>query len=353
MTTQLDRSISSVRAAVARAVFGSTCLAWAAGILFATACAVLLARTAFEWGPTRAAWLYLPLVVAPLVAWRSSVRKRLSPSGAAAWLDVQTGAGGLVVTGFELDDGAWRARLDEALAHVRHLPAARMRRPGMFCALAVAFAVAALFVPIPRAVVGPGRALQQAALEKVEEKLATLEEEVELAPEFASEMRASLERLREDDALAASESALEAADRANERLLQEAEARAEAAEQALDGLAAAGDEAGGDPEAAQKQLEEALAQLTKAGFAKGLEDALTSELGLKGLELPPGTQLDAEQIAKLSDALAGKLGDKLAKLAARGLLKPGKFGREGRPGDLEDFVEHVCTEECKKNPGGT
>lgn len=352
-TGSLAHATGRVRSAVTRAVFGTALCAWAAGILFGAACLALLGRVAFGWEGTRAAWPLAALVLAPLLAARIASRKRLSDDGAAAWLDVHSGGGGAVVTGFETDDPAWRARVDAALARVERLPAARWKRPLVLCALAFAFAAAALFVPIPRDVAVPSVVLQQAAIESALEKLATLEEEVTLAPEFTSEMRASLERLQENDALAELESTLEAADRAADRLAEEAATAAEAAERALAGLSAAGAEAAADPEAAQKELEAAFGALAKSGLAKGLEAGLDTEFGLDGLALPPGAKQDGATIAKLADRLEARLGEKLAKLAAAGLLKDSRLARAGRPGEMPEFEEHVCTEECAKNPGGT
>lgn len=353
MTHTLEHSIERVQRAVARAVFASTLCAFTAGLALGLACIVLLARVALEWEPQRAVWIFVPLVIAPLVAWRVTAKKRIGPAAAAAWLDVHSGASGAVVTGFEVDDVSWSSRVAEALARVERLPTARMKRPALLCAGGLAFAVVALLVPIPRPAQSPSVALQQARIEKVLEQLATLEEELTLAPEFAEEMRASLERLKEENALENAESALEATDRASERLADEARAAAEAARSAIDGAEAAEASAGTDPDAAQKQIEEALDELSKAGLSKGLEDPLARELGLDSLDLPPGTKIDGAKLGAFSRALQGKLGDKLAKLAAKGLLKEGQFGRAGKPGEMPEFEEHVCTAECAKKPGGT
>jgi len=353
VTPALESSIARVRAAVVRAVFASTLCAWAAGLAFGLGCVVLIARTSIPLDASRAAWILAGLALAPLIAWRVASKKRPSDSAAAAWLDVRSGASGSIVTGFEVADDAWRARVDEALARVEGLPAARLKRPLTLCLVGVAFALATVLTPIPKPPPGPNVVLQQARVERVEEQLATLEEEITLAPEFAEEMRANLERLKEEDALANQESALEATDRASERLADEAEASADAAESVLAGIEAAAANANSDPDAAQKAVEEALAQLTKSGLAKGLEDELAKQLGLESLELPPGTKLDVAKFAGLSKSLEGALGEKLAKLAAKGLLKEGRFARGEKPGDDPEFAEHVCTPECAKNPGGT
>jgi hypothetical protein len=350
----LERSIERLQSRVFGAVFGATMLFWFALIACACACVALGARAAFGWDAWKTSIVFAPVVLAPLIAVRAARSKRLSDSGAAAWLDLHAGADGALVTGFESNDESWRPRVDAALARASVLPRARLGRPATMAVGACGFAALALFVPIPRAVLGPSHALQTAAIEKAEEKLATLEEEVTLEPELAQELHASLDRLKEsDDALASSESVFEAADRASDKLADEAARQADPAESLQRELAAAAAAASADPEAAQKQLEAALEKLAESGLSKGLTDVMTSELGLKSLELSPGTKLDAAQIARLSSALNAKLGDKLAKLAAAGLLKPGKPGTEGKPAEIAEIAEHVCTDECRKNPGGT
>jgi hypothetical protein len=349
----LDSSIERVRSRVFQAVFGSALLTWLAGLLFALGCIALALRAALDWPLARTLLVFAPLVFAPVVAWRIARRKQLSRAGAAAWLDVQSGSSGVVVTGFERSDAAWRTRVDESLARAEILPRARLQKPSMAAFSGLAFAALAVWVPIPRTALGPPIALQQAAVERVEEKLATLEEEVALEPELAAEMRETLQRLKDEDALANPESAFEAADHAEARLSDEARSKAEAAEKGQEDLAAAADSAERDPEAAQKRLEAAMGELSKSGLAKGLAKGLEKELGSASLELPAGTKLDAGAIEKLSGELSDKLGDKLAKLAKAGLLKPGSPGKTGKPPGLEKIADHVCTAECRKNPGGT
>ena len=353
MARDLEQAIDRVRARVSRAVFAATALTWLSILAGACACAALLVRAAFGWESGRAALLFVPLVLAPLLAARAVRRKRVSAAGAATWLDVQAGADGALVTGFEARDAAWSTRVESALSRAISLPRARVGRPAAFCAGAFAFALLALFVPIPRAVPGPERALATAAIQRAEEKLATLEEEVELEPELAAELHERLERLKQEgDGHASSESLFEAADRAAEELAQEAATQTEPAASVQEALADAAAAAGTDPEAAQKELESALSELAKTGLSKGLEDVMAAELGLESLELPPGTQLDAAQIARTSTALRARLGDKLSKLAAAGLLKEGR-GREGEPADIDDVAEHLCSAECGTQPGGT
>jgi hypothetical protein len=353
LARNLEHSIELVRTRVFRAVFGSTFLSWLGAGLFGLGCVALLLRAALDMDLARAALVFAPLAVVPFLAWRIAQRKSLSRAGAAAWLDVRAGSTGAVVTSFETDDGSWGARVDHALAQTLELPRARLWRPALLALGGATFGTLALLVQIPRTPLGPSIALQAASVARVEEKLATLEEEVTLQPEVAAELHETLNRLKDDDALANPESAFEAADRAAERLEKEAESRAEAAESAREGLAAAAASADANPDAAQKDLDAALKELSKAGLARGLRGALSSELGLSSLEIPAGMKLDGAKVEALSGELATKLGNKLAKLAKAGLLKPGAFKGFGKPGELGEYKDHVCTAECAKKPGGT
>lgn len=321
--------------------------------MFGLGCVALLMRATLDADKARAALVFAPLALVPILAWRIANRKSLSRAGAAAWLDVRTGSTGALVTSFESPDGSWAGRVDHALGQVLELPRARLGRPLLLALGGVAFASLALFVPIPRTVLGPSVALQAAGVAKVEEKLATLEEEVTLQPEVAAELHETLNRLKDEDALANPESAFEAADRASERLEREAESRAEAAESAREGLAAAAASADSNPDAAQKDLDAALKELSKTGLSKGLSGALSNELGLSSLEIPAGMKLEGAKVTAVSGELAARLGEKLAKLAKAGLLKPGAFKGVGKPGEVGEYKEHVCTAECAKNPGGT
>lgn len=346
----LDAAVARVQAAVARGVFAVTGLRAFALATFVLACVALALRAALEWSTARSLVCFAPLVLVPFFAAWDARRKRPSAAGVVAWLDVNGGRDGALVTGHEVGDPAWSARVTAALARVRTTPRARSGRPLALSCAASAFAAAALLVPIPRDVPGPGTRVQTAAIERAQEQLATLEEEVTLAPVVAEELHEALDRLRDEADPATMESTFEALDRASDRVADEARARAESAQSASEALGAAAGTAESDAEAAQKALESALAELNASGLAKGLEGLLPEDLADGKLELQSGTQLDAATLAKLANTLDAKLSEKMARLAARGLLKPGTFGKAGKPGDV---AEHVCTAECRKNPGGT
>ena len=206
--------------------------------------------------------------------------------------------------------------------------------------------------PLPRDPFLPPRKIEEAAVERVAEKLATLEEQVTLEPELAAELETRLERLKEE--VGNPEQAFEAIDRMEERLGQEGERLSEQIQDARDSLSKASESAASDAEAAQKELEKTLGELAKAGLGKHLPEELQRELGGSSLELPPGVQLDPQKIEALSRELGAELARKLDRLGKAGLAKLGKLGKAGELAKLDDFkpTGHVCDENCKKK-GGT
>jgi hypothetical protein len=211
-------------------------------------------------------------------------------------------------------------------------------------------------VPVPEEVVGPPPVVATALIEDLEAKLATLEETLELPAEEAEELAARLERIQAEAENGQPASTFEAIDRLAQRLEDEAAQALEAAQRAGEDLA----RAAGDPSlaGAQEALESALNGMKEAGLAKDLPPEAREGLMPGTLSLPPGTQLDSRELAKLSQELKGALEAKLGKLGKGRLLDLSKLRLvEGAlPGLGEGFGEldpaHECDEDCKK-PGGT
>lgn len=326
--------------------------------LFAAGVAVLFVRAVPRWESREAASLLALAALALPTAFVLARRRSPSANVAAAWLDVRGGAQGRIVTERELGASAWseeaRAQLATALGALPRPAWKRALRPAL---PAAAFAALALWIPIPRAVVGPPPVVAEAALEELNEKLATLEETLDLAPELAEEMEARLERIEEQAASGQPASTFEAIDRLGERLEAEAEQALEAAQRASHDLASAAS----DPSLADAQaaLESALASMDEAGLGKELPQRLEDALAPGSLSLPAGVQLSSAELAALSKELKGVLDASLAKLAAGRLIDASKLRElelgEGSGlglGDFEFDPSHVCDEECKK-PGGT
>jgi hypothetical protein len=351
MLDSLERAIADLRRRVLATHWLRHAALHGAVLLYAGGAAALLARALGGWERGAAAWVVAIVLAAPLSAWWLARRRAPSREAAAAWLDVRGGASGLVVTESELGSSSWspaaEARLRgslEALPRLDILDALRRLAP------ALAFAALALFVPIPRDEVGPPPAVADSALERVEEKLATLEETLELEPETAIEMEEQLERVAEESREGDAESTFEALDRLEERLEDAARDAETAALRAQHELAAATK----DPSLAdaQQALENALAEMAEGGLAKDLPADVQSELLPGSLALPEGMQLTSAELAKLAKSLQGALDSKLGRLAQGRLLDPKSLRKLGELPTLEGFESHECDESCLK-PGGT
>lgn len=327
--------------------------------LFAVGVVALFLRVLRRWESGEAAALLALVGIAALTSFVLARRRRPGAAHAAAWLDVQGGARGQIVTETELGESAWsdeaRAQLAAALGALPRVPWRRALRPAW---PAAAFAALAVWVPIPRQAFGPPPVVTETALEELHEKLETLEETLDLPPEVAEEMETRLERLEDEAAGGQPESTFEALDRLGERLDAEAERALESALRASQDLA----RAASDPSLtdAQAALEAALASMDQAGLGKDMPQAIQDALQPGALSLPPGAELSSAELAALSQQLKGVLDQRLSKLAAGRLidaskLRELKLGEGVGLGDFSDFPldpSHVCDEECRK-PGGT
>lgn len=320
--------------------------------LFVAGSLVLLCRIAFGWERTQAsAWLALA-ALACVTAWLSARRAVPSADRAAAWLDVESGASGLVVTESELGETPWSQAARERIARAANAERpVRWPRSSWATLVALAFAGGALWFEPERARVGPPAAVTEAALERVEEQLATLNETLALEPDLAAELEQRLERIEAEAEEGLPESTFEALDNFEQRLEQSASEALESAQRANDGLSAAMTEPALDE--AQTGLEAALEAMRAAGLQQGLSEQLSAQLEAGTLTLPEGLKLDSAELAKLAQGLRGQLDGRLGNLAKAGLLSQKQLERLGELASLDDFdFDHVCDEECFK-PGGT
>ncbi len=301
------------------------------------------------WAPLALA-LGASLCSAALAGWRA----RHDDAQATAWLDVQGGASGEVLTEAEYGHSDWSPRAAQRLtAALEQLPRARWRPAFARLAAAAAFVLAALWIPVPQRARGLQPAVAQHALERVEEQLEVLRDSLELDPQLERELRERLERVAESAASERFDSAFEALDRLAERLADEAARALDAAQSASDRLA----QAASDPhlDHAQEALEQALAKLKEGGLQKSSAAATKSALGEAFESLPPGVQLDSAQLAKLARELDAKTLERLGKLASARMIDSKRLSEllDAQPGEAGELdPDHECDEGCKK-PGGT
>lgn len=324
-----------------------------AALSFVLGAAILVARV----GLGAEARSLLPLLgllaIAPALAWVRARRRRLSREAAAAWLDVRAGAGGVLVTGLEAPDPRWAPRVEAVLARAPALPRPRLVRPLGLPLLGALFVVAALAVEVPASEPGPSPALFEAALQRLDEQLATLEEEVELEEELAREMHERLERLAEDLDHSGAESTYEAIDRLEERLGAEARRASDAARRAGEALAGASATAQADGGLALEKLQDALAALREGGLAGALPPSLEAELDALEAAAAAGLPLAGAKLLELSEELRALLQAKLDGLAAAGLTAPARLASPGEFASLDGFELRPHDHEGECEPGGT
>jgi len=309
----------------------------------------LVARAGFGLDANEAAWFFLPLAVWPLGAAFVARRRGLDEGQASAWLDAASGGKGALVTEHELHDVRWSGQVDAQLAALPgDTERVDLRRAGRRVAGAAAFAAAVLAVPVasirPSGGLPPG--IFEPALERLQEKLAALDEVVRFAPEEARELAAAVARLEEEAAQSADpEATFEAIARLDERLERTATETLDAAQRVDEQLAEAQARAQ-QGESPSDTLQGALDALSKspidlAPLANHLPPGL--ELGPLGLTLPEGMHLDPALAGALSEELRALLAEQLAALGAAGLLDAKALAGLGQgalidPADLADVT---------------
>ncbi len=356
----VERSIRRLERRALLAIFTAELLRALAVAVFVAGAAVLLARVVWRVEAAQAAWLFLIVAAAFPVAFLRARRRRLSRAGAAAWQDVRSGASGVLLTALEVPDERWHAQVEKAVAKsAARLPGVRFGGETYAVGAALVFALLSWWVHVPRATAHTPADLLQATVERLAEKLLTMEEDVGLFDETATELAGELERLVEGLDEGTLESAFEAIDRLEERFGDVAERVQEDVLDAEAGLESVLERALADPAGAQAMLEKTLAKLEARGLDENLLASMESLAGTfqraglelpDGLRLPEGLELSGEQLRELSSELGELLDGKLGTLKAMGLLSELDLADLKGLGSLE-FVEHECDEECEE--GGT
>lgn len=350
-------------------VRGFAAIAGAAGaIAFAVAgTANLLARRWLGAGTTTLLIVLVSaLALALLIALVLAKRRAPSEAFVLAQFDRDSGGTGRLLTRFEVED----ARYDHALLRV--LAEAPLPAPPPWAAALRRVVPWALFALLPFALAPdrfrnekPPRAALAPTIARVEEKLATLEEEIALADAGESDLarrvedtKEAAERAIEEGAL---ESALEALDRMERELASAAERAAEAIERAAE---AASDAADAPTDAAAELAFSALEDdLAAAGLASALAQAKADLAASQREREAADGNTDADggddaaetgaqngASAALASALLNRLSNKAGALAGAGLLKP-------MDAELEDRLAELARElrearEAKDDPNG-
>jgi len=315
--------------------------------------AVLLARTAYDVPRDTAALLLLGLLATPLTAWLQTRRTPISKATVAAWLDVRGGGDGAIVTALERDDERWSERVRRALNTQPELPAMALQGSVTRTMPAVCFLILAMWIEMPRGILGPPVEMFEGSIERLEEKLETLTEIVELESEAEEEFRDRLERLAVEAEEGTPESFYEAADSLEEALEETASEIAEEANELEQKLAAVANAEESQFDEAEGSLRESVTELSELGFAEDLTEELSPEMR-DSLEFPEGMKLDSELMKQLSEEMREALKEQLEKMQNAGLVDPSKLRKLSKE-ELKKLREakpklgKPCDcEECKK-----
>jgi hypothetical protein len=303
---------------------GATLAVGAAGTL------VLLLRHFAGVSRTGSAAAFLLLLPALVVAQVLARRRRPGRDRVAALLDLSTGATGLVLTEALVADPRWLPRVDEVLASEPPPPAVRWGRLLRPVAAAVAFAAAALLVPVVPARAAPPR-LPPSALDELEARLEVLEELAAVEDPATRELRERFESLEKEVESRRGESTFEALDRLAEAL----DRRSREVAEALDDLRAGldGPDGGGIAESIRR-----LRQLGVGGelgeSLEALERQLDQDAGgvdaaPRGVESVEGARR-REEASRLAGAAATRLRETGAPAPSAG---KGSRGAGGSAGD--------------------
>lgn len=371
MDPRLARPLRRLRRKLLLAVWLGRCARLGAVGLAVAGSAVLLARVGLEWELERAAWLLAPLALIPVLAARGAAARVPSEAGAAAWLDLRSGAEGLILTEFEQGladlepgDERWSAHFARQLDRAPELPALRLGAFARPLLPALAFALLALFVPLSKAAESPSTTFFDRAIEGLAEQLDVLEEVADLDPEAEEELRRRIEELAANVEAEEPEAMLEAIDSLREELGLEAQDAAQAAQSLFDRFGAIGQDAFADSELGRELLSGQLREAFDSGLLSGaLENldtlapelqGLAQELEGHGLKLPEGFELTPEQMKALSRVARSELRRALGELDLAGLVRLGELqvGESNRM--LRELLEsfHQHDGDCRE-PGGT
>jgi len=364
MASRLDRPLRRLRRQLTLAIWLGRSARWLALGLAVSGAAILIARVAFEVEAERALWLLAPLAVLPLLAW-IGVRDRVpSEQGAAAWLDLRSGASGLLLADYERADERWAPRFDRQLDRLPELPSMRVEAFTRPVLPALGFAVLALLVPISRAEPGASTSFFDRAIEALAGQVETLADVAELDETVGRELERRVQELAENVDPDRPEAMLEAIDSLRKDLGREGQQAGEKAQEMFDRFGAIAEQSGLTPALAQELLEGQLGELaTSTNFSELLSEmqkvapelqGLSERLGQGGFELPKGIELTPEQLKALSRLAQSQLRGKLGELSLAGLANLDGL-MAGDPRDalaklIEQFHEH--DEDCTK-PGGT
>jgi hypothetical protein len=238
-------------------------------------------------------WLSCLLALCPLSAYLRSRRSPLSPVGACAWLDLQSGGDGRLLAAYEEGGDGWEISVENALQGLSPRLRLRFWKPFFSLLPGLLFWSLAALLPIPPATDSPSGLLVEEK-QVIQRAASVLREAALVEPPGLEALLESIDQL--DLASSGLDEQLEAVD----RLRGQIQDRSAAMEQAAGQAAANVDRPG------STAFQEALRQLEEQGMVSREQAA-----GLREEILPAGLQ----------ETLREQLNGQLSKLSESGLSK--------------------------------
>jgi hypothetical protein len=360
----LSRRVASLRRHLNRAVALQAAVtpAWAAALTV-----VLWRLLVHQW----MVGVAMGCVCAALfVTWRLSARTALTQQQAHVLADRSANAGGLLLTRFETEIGAWEFELNQKIKSL-NMPPLKLTRPLVHLALMVIFVALGCWVPLPADIEKKTNLAAQHRVATLEEKWQALA----LEEPTPAEVEKELQHLRDELA----QNQFDAADwEASDQLEKQLEAKTQEASRELAGAAAAalalqqGLSAGQPPEALEREkeaLEKALLEASDGQSESGpqaLEQALqkaqsqgatanagsvntAQKSGAGSQQKESGTTPTKQQLESLEKALAERQ-TRLGQKPSAGKKGPSRAG-EGKSGEHGDGDGSKSSQGEKGGPG--
>lgn len=306
--------------------------------IFAVAWGVvtLFVRTTLTHPPFDPAWVALAIPIVAGVAWVRGARMRPPRDALIALIDARTESGGLLMAAESGDLGAWRQSVAAVEAPDVRFEA---RRPLRYAACAVAFVLAALFVP-QRQDAASRHALEIGPdVDRAEERLRVAEEEKILSPERSEAMKQTLEELRREPAGDDPGKAWETLDALSEALSRAAGEASESALRKTETLSRAEMLAGAldSKDTDQSDLADGMRALANEAKQNDVLSSLPEDLQ----QAVARKSFSSNELRKLGgEARKGKdaLRRSLEKLRAAGLIDPKTLARRDRLDDADSMA---------------
>jgi len=304
---------------------------WALGSLLAAGIIAIGCRLFLPSAASVLGWLWLTPAIALIPAIFLSASRAYRPEQIAALADYLNGGQGTLLTLFETEDSSWAN--SQAIAGLSRFPLPRFRAGRKLGALAPAAAFLAIALTLPQRVpAAPKGMLANDIAANLQATLDALKKQDVITASEDKEFQEEIERIRKDALEKLDASSWEASDAMREKFAAKLAEKQDALKWAADSLsnfAAAGDSDASMSNAQAGELGTAIDKLSKAGLLANAPADLQKLLGGKDAIAGGKTQLpsDPATLRKLAASLSKYLDGRSGQIASIGKLaqETGRF----------------------------